>query len=149
MDAVEKIGARALYFAYFFRWSIRQNYEFIRTKIDFKTDPKGRTDGTFTDFDSLDDKIDNLYYYMQFIKFGFGRATRDASRQIQNGQMTRSEGLEIVRKYDDEFPSTNLQANLDYLDLTETQLTEIVDLHRNPEIWMFEGNQWKLRFPPA
>ena len=149
LDAVEKIGARALYFAYFFRWSIRQNYEFIRTKIDFKTDPKGRTDGTFTDFDSLDDKIDNLYYYMQFIKFGFGRATRDASRQIQNGQMTRSEGLEIVRKYDDEFPSTNLQANLDYLDLTETQLTEIVDLHRNPEIWMFEGNQWKLRFPPA
>ena len=32
---------------------------------------------------SLDDKIDNLYYYMQFIKFGFGRAVRDASRLIQ------------------------------------------------------------------
>jgi N-acetyl sugar amidotransferase len=149
VDVVEQVGARALYFAYFFRWSILENYEFIRTKIDFKTDPKGRTDGTFTDFDSLDDKIDNLYYYLQFIKFGFGRATRDASRQIQNGQMTRSEGLEIVREYDDEFPSTNLQANLDYLGMTETQLTEIVDLHRNPEIWTFEGNQWKLRFPPA
>ena len=32
---------------------------------------------TFTDFDSLDDKIDCLYYYMQYIKFGFGRATRE------------------------------------------------------------------------
>ena len=27
--------------------------------------------GTFTDFDSLDDKIDCLYYYMQYIFFGF------------------------------------------------------------------------------
>jgi N-acetyl sugar amidotransferase len=148
LEEVERVGVRALYFAYFFRWSIRENYECIRRKLDFMTDSKGRTDGTFTDFDSLDDKIDNLYYYMQFIKFGFGRATRDASRQIQNGHMTRAEGLELVRKYDDEFPATNLAENLDYLDLAEPELREIVDLHRNREIWKFEGNRWELRFPP-
>jgi N-acetyl sugar amidotransferase len=146
---IDRVGVHALYFAYFFRWSIFENYEFLRHKIDFMTDPKGRTDGTFTDFDSLDDKIDNLYYYMQFIKFGFGRATRDASRQIQNGHMKRATGLDLVRKYDDEFPSTNLQENLNYLGLTEAELTQIVDLHRNPEIWSFEGNQWKLRYPPT
>ena len=56
---------------------------------NFKTNPNKRTKGTFTDFDSLDDKIDNLYYYMQHIKFGFGRATRDACRMIQNDQMSR------------------------------------------------------------
>jgi N-acetyl sugar amidotransferase len=148
LENVEQVGVRALYFAYFFRWSIRENYEFIRTKIDFMTDAKGRTDGTFTNFDSLDDKIDNLYYYMQFIKFGFGRAIRDASRQIQNGHMSRAEGLDFVRRYDDEFPATNLQENLEYLGLAESELTELIDLHRNPEIWKFEGNQWKLRFPP-
>lgn len=149
LDEIEGIKVRALYFGYFFRWSIFENYEFIRQKINFMTDMKGRTDGTFTNFDSLDDKIDNLYYYLQFIKFGFGRATRDASRQIQNGHMTRDEGLDLIRKYDDEFPSTNLQANLEYLGLKETEFTEFVDLHRNPEIWKFEGNQWKLRFPPV
>jgi N-acetyl sugar amidotransferase len=148
IEEVERVGVRALYFAYFFRWSIRENYEFIRNKIDFMTDPKGRTDGTFTDFDSLDDKIDNLYYYMQFVKFGFGRAIRDASRQIQNGHMSRAEGLELVRKFDDEFPSTNLQENLDYLSLEEAALADLVDRHRNPEIWTFEGNRWKLRCPP-
>lgn len=147
-NEVDRIGVHALYFAYFFRWSIRENYEFIREKIDFMTDPKGRTDGTFTNFDSLDDKIDNLYYYMQTIKFGFGRATRDACRQIQNGQMTRAQGLEWVRKYDEEFPSSNFAENLEYLGLDNERFTEIVDLHRNPEIWKFEGNQWKLRSPP-
>ena len=35
-----------------------------------ETNPNGRTKGTFTNFDSLDDKIDCLYYYMQYIKFG-------------------------------------------------------------------------------
>jgi N-acetyl sugar amidotransferase len=149
VEEVERVGVRALYFAYFFRWSIRQNYDFVASKINFMTDPKGRTDGTFTDFDSLDDKIDNLYYYLQFIKFGFGRATRDACRQIQNGHLTRGQGLEFVRKYDDEFPASHLLENLDYLGMSEPELTDIVDRHRNGEIWTFEANRWKLRFPPA
>ena len=147
-EAVEAVGVKALYFAYFFRWDTKRNYEFIRDKIDFRCDPNGRTDGTFTDFDSLDDKIDNLYYHMQFIKFGFGRATRDASRQIQNGHIARQQGLALVRKYDDEFPSTHFEQNLEYLGLTETEFTELVDLHRNREIWEFRGNRWELRWPP-
>ena len=37
-----------------------------------------------------------------FLKFGFGRATRDSCRMIQNNQMTRKEGIELARKYDSE-----------------------------------------------
>ena len=93
----------AYYFSYFFKWSMLENYEYVKKSSGFKTNPNGRTKGTFTDFDSLDDKIDCLYYYMQFIKFGFGRATRDACRMIQNNQMTREKGIELARKYDNEF----------------------------------------------
>lgn len=146
---IERVGVRAMYFAYFFRWSMLENYRYIKKVMPFATAPKGRTDGTFTDFDSLDDKIDNLYYYLQFIKFGFGRATRDACRMIQNGQMSRAEGLELARKYDDEFPETHFQDNIDYLGVTATEFAEMVDQHRNQEIWKREGNQWKLRLPPA
>jgi N-acetyl sugar amidotransferase len=148
-EEIERVGIRAMYFGYFFRWSMLENYRYIKKVMPFATASKGRTDGTFTDFDSLDDKMDNLYYYLQFIKFGFGRATRDACRMIQNGQMGRDEGLDFARKYDDEFPETHFHDNLDYLALSEPEFTEIVDLHRNQEIWKREGNQWKLRFPPA
>ena len=55
--------------------------------------------------------------------------------------MTRAAGLDLVRKYDDEFPASNLRANLEYLGLTEAELTELVDLHRNREIWAF-GECW-------
>jgi len=136
------------YFAYFQKWSMFENYELIKEKIDFKTHPKGRTSGTFTDFDSLDDKIDLLYYYMQYIKFGFGRTIRDASRLIQNGHITRAQGIEYVQKYDAEFPEEHFEDVLDYLSLSFSEFTEIVDKHRNSEIWDNVNGEWHLRFPP-
>jgi hypothetical protein len=125
-----------------------ENYRFIREHIPFTTHPEGRTPGTFTDFDSLDDKSDDLYYYFQYVKFGFGRAIRDASRFIQNGHMTREAGLELVRRYDGEFPEAYLDEMLDYLSMTREELGEVIDLHRNPELWLREGGDWTLRNPP-
>lgn len=144
---VKEVGVRAFYFAYFFKWSMFENYNFIKDKYDFRTCPHGKTDGTFTNFDSLDDKMDDVFYHMQFIKFGFGRAVRDASRMIQNGHITRKEGLESARKYDDEFPSTYFKEVLEYLDMNKKKFHEVVDKHRNPEIWKKESGQWKLRYP--
>ncbi len=124
-----------------------ENYQFIRSKFDFRTNKKGRTDGTFTDLDSLDDKADDVYYYLQFIKFGFGRAVRDASRMIQNGHMTREEALTLACKYDGEFPKEFFSEALEYLGMTEAEFQETVDKHRNHEIWKLDGSRWKLRYP--
>lgn len=147
LQDVEQVGVKAYYFGYFFRWSMYENYLFIRDKFEFRTNAKGRTDSTFTNYDSLDDKIDNLYYYMQFIKFGFGRAVRDASRLIQSGHMTREEGLELARKYDDEFCNEHFDEVLDYLNMTRDEFFKTVDQHRNPEIWEKRGSNWILRNP--
>ena len=45
---------------------------------------------------------------MQYIKFGFGRALRDASRLVQNKHMSREEALKKVSEYDGEFPNENI-----------------------------------------
>jgi N-acetyl sugar amidotransferase len=145
--AIAQVGVKALYFGYFFRWSMLENFEFIRSKMPFATHPGGRTPGTFTAFDSLDDKSDNLYYYMQFIKFGFGRAVRDACRMIQNQQMTRDEALALARTYDGEFPEEHLDDVLAYMDMDRAELCRIVDLHRNPELWHHQNGEWRLRYP--
>ena len=146
--AVEEQGLRAYYFAYFHRWSMYENFKFISEKIPFRTRADGRTPGTFTDFDSLDDLSDDLYYYFQYVKFGFGRTIRDASRFIQNGHMTREEGLELARRYDGEFPEEHLDAMLDYLSMTREDLDAVIDLHRNPELWSKDDGEWSLRYPP-
>ena len=145
-DKLNKIDLTAYYFSYFFRWSMLDNFEYVKSKMpNFQTNPNGRTEGTFTDFDSLDDKIDNLYYYMQYVKFGFGRATRDSCRMIQNHQMTREKGLELARKYDNEFPSKDFDEVLSFLDLKEDEFEKIVNKHRNEEIWKTGlSNKWEL-----
>jgi N-acetyl sugar amidotransferase len=145
LEAVRRVGVQALYFAYFFRWSMHENYQYLKDKIDFRLAAQGRTDGTFTNFDSLDDKIDDVYYYLQYIKFGFGRASRDASRLIHNKHMTREEAVVIARKYDGEFPRTHYDDVLKYLSMSNDEFAQIVDLHRNSEIWQMSGNEWRLR----
>ena len=134
------------YFSYFFKWSMFENWEYVKKNLpQFKTNPQGRTEGTFTNFDSLDDKIDPLYYYMQYIKFGFGRATRDACRMIQNNQMNREEAVKLARKYDHEFPKHDLEEVLKYLNLNLKELNLLIDKHRNKEIWkMGSNNHWDL-----
>ena len=165
---------KAFYWSYFFPWDIYENAKLMRDKVGFeavdnswhieseknehmtrcwtvytsKPDPEGfpgKSDGTFEGFDSIDDMIDDLDFYMMYIKFGFGRATRMASRLIQGGHMTREQGLELVKRYDGEFPRSYLPQVLDYLGMNAQELIEIIDKHRNPEIWKFEGNEWKLR----
>ncbi len=148
VDSVDRLGVKVVYFSYFFRWSVHENYLYIKDKIDFHVADKGRSCGTFTNYDSLDDKIDALYYYMQLIKFGFGRTVRDASRMIQQGRLDRAQALDLVSRYDTEFPADHLDEVLDYLGLDEQHFTAIVDRHRLPDLWTFRGNQWELRHPP-
>ena len=146
-QALAQAGITAYYFSYFNKWSMFENYQYIKERIPFGTARGGRTSGTFTDFDSLDDKFDPLYYYMQYIKFGFGRCVRDASRFIQNNHMTREEGLEACRKYDHEFPLQDLDQVLEYLGMSMEEFTQTVDKHRNSEIWERHDGGWRLRFP--
>lgn len=146
-EEIEKIGVKALYFAYFHRWSMYDNYNYIKDKIDFKTADQ-RTNGTFTNFDSLDDKFDDIYYYLQYIKFGFGRCVRDTTRLIQNNYMTRIEALELSKKYDGEYPNLWLNDILNYLEMDKEEFDKVIDKHRNDEIWSKNNyNEWKLKFP--
>jgi len=115
--------------------------------MEFKRNPTGRTNGTFTDFDSLDDDMDDLYYYMQYIKFGFGRCLRDVARQIQHERLTREQGLSLIRKYDGEFPINSINSCLEYLNISGNDFEKIVDSHRSEQIWKRTKGKWSLRFP--
>lgn len=139
---------QAYYFAYFDNWDVKRNYQFIKNKIDFQCDKSGRSPGTFTSYDSLDDHIDSIYYHLQFLKFGFGRCWRDASRHIQLGEMKINEALKLIEKYDDEINDIDLSETLNFLKLTRIEFFEILEKHRNNEIWKKSGNKYSLKNKP-
>lgn len=138
-------NAKVLYFSHFERWDIYKNALFAREKYGFEW--LDRSIGSFEGFDSIDDHIDDLDYYMMYVKFGFGRAVRMASRLIQNGHWSRANGLLLVNMYDGEFPEALMPKILEYLGMDRAEFDKTVDLHRNPEIWTKENGQWTLRSP--
>jgi len=159
-DRVAEVGATAVYFSWFFKWDIYENARLARDRMGFEVATNyppghhgergwpGRSDGSFEGFDSIDDKIDGLDFWLMYVKFGFGRAARMASRMIQLGHMTREEGLEHVRRYDGEFPETYIGDVLNYVGMTRPELMALADRHRNAEIWTQESGSWALRHPP-
>lgn len=143
---LNKLDINPYYYAYFFKWDVVNNFLFLKKKFNFETHPNGRTPGTFTNFDSLDDSIDQVYYYMQMIKFGFGRCHRDMSRQIQFGKQKINTAKKIIKKYDQEVPLEDINYFCKYIDISKKVFFEVVDLHRNKEIWTYgKKSGWKLK----
>mgnify|MGYP007072104817 FL=1 len=81
------------------------------------------------------------------MKFGIGRATSDTAHEIRDGKITREEGIALVKKYDEEFPSLYLKEILDFLSLTESEYMKIIENWRNKDLWVFKSNKWVLKNP--
>lgn len=143
LDDIHCVGVKAFYFSYFHKWDVYENALLARDKLGFRR-VEPRSDGSFEGFDSIDDMIDGLDFWMMHQKFLFGRATRMASRMIHNGHMTRDLALDLVKKYDGEFPEMYLPQVLDYLGLQRHELEGIAAKHRNPELWYRMPNgEWQ------
>ena len=86
--------------------------------------------------------MDDLYYYLNYLKFGYGRGIRDLSRHIQKGEITREEALILAKKYDGEYPEESIPYILEYLNITEEKLLKILDTHRTKSIWTKNDDKW-------
>ena len=83
---------------------------------------------------------------MQYIKYGFGRAIRDASRHIQLGYLSKKEALEKILKYDGEYPEESIEKSLSYWNINLEKFNHIIDNHRSSLIWEKDNNCWKHKF---
>lgn len=144
-EQIEQAGIEVHFFSYYYNWSPQENYYYVKKHTGFESNPDGRSEGTYTKFASLDDRIDGQHYYTMFIKFGQGRAMNDACRDIRDGFITREEAVELVNKYDGEFPKKYFKEVLDYMKITEERYCEIIDNARSPHLWEKKDGEWALR----
>lgn len=125
---------------YFLRWHPQANYYFSVEKVGFECSPE-RTPGTYSKYNSIDDKIDDLHYWTTFNKFGIGRATYDAAQEIRSGDITREEGVALVHRFDGEYPERFEREVLDYLSvegfpqMTRERLFMLAEKFRPEHLW--------------
>ena len=132
------------YFGYYQKWIPQEIYYYAFNNTGFRPRPF-RSQGTFQKYSSIDDKIDDLHFYTQFIKFGFGRATVDCCQEIRNKYLTRSEAIRLVKKYDGEFPNLYFNEIMDYLNIDKQSFFRKCDESRSPHLWKKKKNNWILK----
>jgi len=150
------------YLGYYKKWHPQSAYYYAVENGNFEASPE-RTAGTYSKYNSIDDKIDDFHYHTTYIKFGIGRATYDASQEIRSGDLMLEEGIALIEKYDGEFPERWAKQIFDYLSLPYADFPEasklfespafskkyydlLADNFRSPHLWLWDSNnRWQLR----
>ncbi len=132
------------YLGYYVKWTPQESYYYAVEHTGFEANPV-RTEGTYSKYNSLDDRIDGFHYYTTYIKFGLGRASYDASQEIRNKHLTREEGVALVRRFDGEFPERYFKEVMDHIEMDPEAFIRLCDAFRSPHLWKKEGGEWALR----
>ena len=146
VEELEKTDIQVHYLGYYLKWTPQEVYYYAVENTGFKARPF-RTQGTYSKYNSIDDKIDYLHYYTTYIKFGIGRATYDASQEVRNKHLTREEGVSLVKRFDGEFPDKYVNEVMEYLEMDPEHFkTTLADKYRSPHLWGKNSRgEWQLR----
>ncbi len=162
----ESLKIETHYLGYYLKWHPQSCYYYAAEKGGFEASPE-RTPGTYSKYNSIDDKIDDFHYYTTGIKFGIGRASYDAAQEIRSKDIDRNEGVSLVSQYDIEFPDRFKKEIFEYLSIEKTDFPvaskmfeqpimndkyfeKLTNNFRSPHIWYYEKKKdknqvWHLR----
>lgn len=160
-EKLQSKGIDVHYLGYYLKWHPQGCYYYSVENAGFQAAPE-RTPGTYSKYNSIDDKIDDLHYYTTFVKFGIGRATYDAAQEIRSRDIDREEGVALVNRFDGEYPDRFEAEIMKYLSLPESEypvaskqfeqptmdreyFLHLADRFRSPHLWTHSDNTWKLR----
>ena len=144
-NILEEKNIQYHYLGYYEKWHPQGAYYYSVENGNFESAPE-RTAGTYTTYTSIDDKLDDFHFHTTFIKFGIGRATYEAAKEIRSGDLTREEGIALIKKYDGEFPKRWSDEIFNYLSLSEKEYPNISSFFENPEFDLEYYNRLSEKF---
>jgi N-acetyl sugar amidotransferase len=141
-DEIDDVGVRGIYLGNYYPWDGNHNAQLAAELYGWR-EAQQPFERTYRRVSNLDDMHENgIHDYLKFVKFGYGRASDHACKDIRAGDMTRDEGVEMVRRYDHVKPRRDLERWLDYVGLTEDEFDVVCDGFRDPRVWRAEDGQW-------
>jgi len=136
-----RVGVRGLYIGNFFKWDPNRHSALVMEKYGWRPADKP-FERTYRTVSNLDDRYENgVHDLLKFIKFGYGRASDHASKDIRTGYLSREEGIEMVRKHD-HVVSQDLRHWLDYVGMSEDEFWATADGFRDPRVWWIQDGEW-------
>lgn len=133
------------HWSYWEGWDSYRNYVVAKEKCGLEESDE-TNNGTFTNFAQNDQALYALHAYLMYLKFGFGRATQDAGIEIRRGAMDRNQALQLVKIYDNSFPSEFLGLYLEYYQMSEKEFYNVLEAHMNKALFERRGNEFIPKF---
>ena len=97
-------------------------------------------EGTYTNYENLDTKYTVFHDYFKFLKYGFGRATDQASIEIRYGRISREEGLKLVKQYEGKIPTKYLTEFLNDTGLTHDEFLKVCEKFTDKSLFKKDTN---------
>ncbi len=139
---IADVGVRGVYLANYLKWDANKHTQLMIDKYGWRA-AEQEFERTYRKMSNLDDMHENgIHDYLKFIKFGYGRASDHACKDVRAGHMTREQAIEMVRKYDHVKPRRDLGRWLTYVGMTEEEFDITCDTFRDPRVWRIENNEW-------
>ena len=135
------------FMGYYKHWVPQEAYYYAVEHTGFEANP-ARTEGTYSKYNSLDDKVDGFFYFTRWIKFGVGRAMMDSAQEIRNHHIDKHEAIALMRRYEGEYPARYEKEFLDYISMTREEFLATCDKFRSPHLWEVIDGEWALRYTP-
>jgi N-acetyl sugar amidotransferase len=140
-EEIEALGLRGIYLSNFYDWDALSQTKMMCQMYDFGLHP-GPRDRTFNLYSKIEEHAHDVHDYLKYLKFGYGRATDDASMEIRHGRLTREEGIELVQRYD-HVRSRTLDTYLRFMQITEAEFYQCLEPMRDLDIWEKDsGGRW-------
>lgn len=141
-EEIDAVGVRGIYLGNFLDWDGTKGAELVMKEYGWRP-AQQPFERTYRTVSNLDDMHENgVHDYLKFVKFGYGRGSDHACKDIRAGRMTRAEGIAMVRKYDAVKPRRDLDRWLAYVGMTEAEFDAVCDTFRDPRVWRIENGQW-------
>jgi len=143
---LSSVGTEVHHLGYYVEWHPQEAYYYAVENSDFMPN-EYRTEGSYSKYSSIDDKMDWLHFHTAMIKFGIGRATYDSSQEIRNGNLTREEGVSLIKRFDGEFPELYIDDCCQYMGISLDQYSDTIEKFRTPHLWEKKYSRWQLKSP--
>lgn len=135
------------HWSYFEDFVNYKHYLVAKEKLGLQERPE-RNVGAYENFSATDTNLISLYFYLMYLKFGFGRTTSEVGNDIRRGAMTRKQALNLVKRLDGEYPAQYIPSYLEYYDMTQEEFDAVIDKWANKNLFDKKDGHWVPTFEP-
>jgi N-acetyl sugar amidotransferase len=141
-DELQVNGVTGIFLGYFLPWDGYTN-ALVAQARGFRS-YGAAAEGSLVDYENLDNHQHGIHDYLKFLKFGYGRATDQASLHIRRGRLDRRTAIALVHDLEGRFPWTYLgkalEAILADIDVELDEFRILCDRFTNRRLFVRDAN---------